>query len=88
MGLLNSGNPQWPISDERRAEIAGDVCGRTLAEFIHACEVHIAAEQEKISPDTALIALLCDAVRLSREYANVLATVEFVSGKENHGTAE
>ena len=40
---------------------------RSLNDFVRACEVHIEAEQRTASPDTWLIALLCDAVRLSRE---------------------
>ena len=40
---------------------------RSLNDFVRACEVHIEAEQRMASPDTWLIALLCDAVRLSRE---------------------
>jgi hypothetical protein len=36
-------------------------------EFERACERLLMDEQEKISPDNALISTLCEAVRLSRE---------------------
>lgn len=39
----------------------------SLHEFEHRCRVWLDAEQRKIAPDTALIALICDAVGLSRE---------------------
>jgi len=39
--------------------------------FIRACGVTIAAEQDKVSPDNALIGLLCDAVRLANEREQV-----------------
>jgi hypothetical protein len=48
-------------------QIAGRRMLRSLAAFTRACEVTIAEEQKKLAPDTALIALLCDAVRLARE---------------------
>lgn len=51
--------------------VAGDVCLRPLADFGRACEVHIDEEQRRPNPDNALIALLCDGVRLSREFAHV-----------------
>jgi hypothetical protein len=51
------------------ATVAGDYMDRSIADFQRACAVHIDEEQRKPSPDTALIALLCDAVRCSRELA-------------------
>ena len=48
-------------------KIAGTYMDRSLNEFTRACEVYIEAEQAKLAPDKALIALLCDAVRLTRE---------------------
>lgn len=48
--------------------------GRTLpttnANFEQRCFVHLEEEQAKINPDNSLIALLCDAVRLSREFTD------------------
>ncbi len=46
---------------------------RSIADFIRACNVHLVAHQESIAPDNALIAVLCDAVRLAREHLNLLA---------------
>ena len=40
---------------------------RTAAQLEHACLVLIMEEQEKPNPNNALIAALCDAVRMSRE---------------------
>ncbi len=40
---------------------------RSIADFVRACEVLIADEQDKPLPDNGLIAVLCDAVRLTRE---------------------
>jgi len=40
----------------------------TNALFEHRCLVYLDHEQRKIAPDNGLIALLCDAVRLVREY--------------------
>ena len=52
---------------ERPSIVAGDRMERNLGDFLCACEVSIIEEQEKLAPDNALIALLCDAVRLARE---------------------
>ena len=46
------------------------VAGRmecSLDEFEHRCNVYIIDELNKIAPDNALIAVLCDAVRLARQ---------------------
>lgn len=51
--------------------VAGVYMDRSLADFQRACEVHIGEEQRRANPDTALIAVLCDAVRCSRELALV-----------------
>lgn len=47
--------------------IDGTYMDRSLNDFAHACEVYIEVEQAKLAPDNALIALLADAVRLTRE---------------------
>jgi hypothetical protein len=39
------------------------------ADFERRCLVYLAEEQDKLSPDNGLIALLCDGVRLAREYS-------------------
>lgn len=48
--------------------VAGPFTG-SLGYFERRCLVHMEDEQEKPNPDNALIAVLCDAVRLAREYA-------------------
>jgi hypothetical protein len=51
-------------------QVSGRVLTVSLTEFEHRCLVYLAAEQIKPSPDTALIGLLCDSVRLAREYTD------------------
>ncbi len=45
---------------------------KSIAEHERGCLVLIGNEQEKIAPDNHLIAVLCDAVRLAREYVNYM----------------
>ena len=47
--------------------VAGVSMNRSLGSFIRACEVYIQKESQKLLPDNALVSLLCDAVRLTRE---------------------
>ena len=56
-----------PMFDE--SVVAGVRMERSIKSFAHACEIYIQAESQKLLPDTHLIALLCDAVRLTREIA-------------------
>ena len=55
------------VSIEDENVVAGRMMERSFADFVRACEVHILEESSKANGDTALIALLCDAVRLARE---------------------
>lgn len=54
---------------ERPTVVAGGYMDRSIADFQRACETWILREQESEFSDNALIALLCDAVRCSRELA-------------------
>ena len=56
-------------SDPAECIVAGIYMDRSLNEFTLACVGYIQHEQAKFAPDTDLIALLCDAVRLTREMA-------------------
>lgn len=47
--------------------IAGDMMTWTLAQFRCRAQMLAHEEQQKIAPDNALIAFICEAVRLSRE---------------------
>jgi hypothetical protein len=47
---------------------------RTIADLVHSCLVHIEEEQQRPNPNTALIAVLCDTVRLANEHVNLLGT--------------
>lgn len=49
-------------------QVGGSVLQCSLSEFEHRCRVYLMREQEKIAPDNGLIAVLCDGVRLAREY--------------------
>jgi hypothetical protein len=44
---------------------------RSLADFARSIRVHIEKELKKPNPDTALIALLCDAARVGWELIRV-----------------
>ncbi len=47
--------------------VEGRLMCRSLGDFVRACCVHIEIEQRQLTPENALIATLCDAVRLARE---------------------
>ena len=49
--------------------VAGVRMERSIKSFAHACEQYIQEESAKLLPDTGLISVLCDAVRLTREIA-------------------
>lgn len=49
--------------------ILGDFMDCSIADHNLACFALIEEEQRKILPDTRLIAVLCDSVRLGREFA-------------------
>lgn len=49
--------------------VAGERMERPIYAFVLACDHLLADEQAKPNPDNALIAVLCDAVRLTRELA-------------------
>jgi len=48
-------------------QIVGTYMDRSIRDFVLACTVYIEVEQQKLAPDHVLIALLCDAIRLTRE---------------------
>jgi len=48
---------------------------RSIEDLERACLVLIKDEQEKINPDNALIAVLCDSVRMGREYCGYLQRI-------------
>jgi hypothetical protein len=57
--------PERPT--EPTVVVGGQWMERSLVEFERACKLLLEAEQAKLAPDSALIGLLCDAVRLCRE---------------------
>jgi hypothetical protein len=56
-------------------EIGGRQLRCPLPEFETRCLIHIEEEHRKANPDNALIALLCDAVRLAREYGDYAVAI-------------
>ncbi len=65
-------------------EVAGRVLPTTLADFERRCRVYLREEQAKPSPDNALVALLCDGVRLAREAVDSAYFGQFRVGRETH----
>lgn len=55
------------------ARVAGRRLDGSLAAFEHACGMLLAEEQEKLDANSALIAVLSDAIRLAREYTDAVA---------------
>jgi len=53
--------------EESCVSVAGVYMDRSIADFRRACSVLIAEEQMKPLPNNALVAVLCDSIRLSRE---------------------
>jgi len=53
--------------DDKLPEVEGAMEG-SIANLERACRVLIKEEQEKVSPNNTLIAVLCNSVRMGREY--------------------
>ena len=51
-------------------EITGTL-ERSPEELINACKILLEEEQEKPLPNNALVAVLCDTVRMARQYETV-----------------
>ena len=66
-------------------EVGGRRMLRAHDEFERACKIHLMDEQEKISPDNSLVALLCDAVRLSREFCDYATVSKFIGAQDGAG---
>lgn len=54
--------------------VGGRRLDHTIAEFERRAERLLKDEQEKIAPDNVMVAFLCDAVRLGREYCDSIST--------------
>lgn len=59
---------------EGKATVGGEWMEQTIQTHMHRAEHYIAIEQAKILPDNALVAVLCDSVRLCREYVKAMAS--------------
>lgn len=60
---------------DAEVSVAGDRLEGTIAGFEHSCLVCIREEQESPAPRNHLIAVLCNAVRLAREYTARASTL-------------
>lgn len=62
-------------SDCQKRLVLPAVAGRmecSNAEFERRCLICLAEEQDNLMPDNALIAVLCDGVRLARKYSTAM----------------
>ena len=67
----------YPKADTlNRRLVAGERIATTILEFQEKCAVRIEREQRETNPETALIALLCEAIRLGREHTELLGSCE------------
>jgi hypothetical protein len=55
--------------------VAGRGVNCSLSDMERRALIFLKKEQEKIAPDPAMIAFLCDVVRLSREYEDGMARI-------------
>jgi hypothetical protein len=63
------------VSLEADNIVAGRRMSASLSDHVMRCEALILEEQERPNPDNALIAVLCDSVRLARERADRAAVL-------------
>jgi hypothetical protein len=56
----------------RRVAVAGDYMTISIAQFQDRADVILHEEQRKPNPDSALVAFICESVRMSREYVNAM----------------
>lgn len=52
--------------------VGGEYCEAAIADFRARADLLLALEQEKASPDNALLGFICNAVRISREYERAM----------------
>lgn len=57
-------------------------------QFERSIHVLLAEEQEKLNPNNALISVLCEAIRLSREHCDVMTQGGKSLPRVRHKTAE
>lgn len=51
--------------------VAGTYMDRSIVDFRRACKTLLDEEKNLIAPNNALISVLCDAIRLSREFVSI-----------------
>lgn len=68
LAALAASPPVHATTPANRNIVAGERMDRSIEDFVRACEVHIQEIAASTVGDSAVLALLCDAVRLAREY--------------------
>ena len=61
-------------------KVAGNSMNGTIADWERRVKLAIQREQERPLPDNATISVLCDAIRLSREYLNLMEECDNAAG--------
>jgi hypothetical protein len=61
------------MNDKPLPEVAGRRLLTSHADFEHRCKVLLMEEQDKPLPNNALIDVLCNAIRLSREFVDAMS---------------
>lgn len=77
-----------PIPDLPLPAVAGRRLTRSLVEYERAVLVMLAEEQASLAPSSALVALLCDSVRLVREYVDVCCLTGTFQPSEFEGLSD
>jgi hypothetical protein len=80
-------SPDEPVTDPSNTHELPEVAGgleRTPESLERAWRLLLMMEQEKPSPDNALIAALCDAVRMKREWMQMLEDAQWTRQGLNH----
>lgn len=55
-----------------RPAVAGNGMTISISDFYTRCLVLLDHEQKQLNPDNALISLLCEAIRFTREHVNLV----------------
>jgi hypothetical protein len=67
------------MSEREYPEVGGETMERPIHAFELACRRAIGEEQRRANPDTNLVGILSDAVRLAREYTRWARTSGFAT---------
>lgn len=68
MKLGEGRDPLGYDSTDGLPAVGGDLLEVTVGDHVQRCRVLIGEEQQKPNADSALIGVLCDSIRLAREF--------------------